>query len=152
VAPLNQLVARWRSHLPRAGCIIPWFDPDDGGVAACVLLLLEAPAPATARLGDQAVCSEDNNDSTNRALRELRTRAGLDRGHVVKWNIVPWAVPPEVPRRPLRACDVTAALPALREVTDLLPSLQLVIPLSATRGAAQNRLPLSCMHSSRPLR
>lgn len=127
VAPLNRAVASWRHRPDLAGRTIPWFDPDDGGIEARVLLLLEAPAPATARSGDDSFCSEDNDDSTNRTLKELRSRSGLERWQVVKWNVVPWAPPTPTSSPPAPKPDIPAALPALHTVMQLLPSTGLVI-------------------------
>lgn len=124
VAPLNRTVACWRQRPDLDGFTIPWFDPDDGGVGASVLLLLEAPSPATARSGDLSICSEDNHDATNRILKELRSASGLERREVVKWNIVPWASGIPASSTPLRVPAVSAALPALEAIMRLLTSTE----------------------------
>lgn len=87
VRPLNDLVRRWRRRWPER--TIPWFDPDDGGIEATVLLLMEAPGPRTAAAGNDGFCSEDNDDPTARTVRTVRASAGLPRVRYVKWNIVP---------------------------------------------------------------
>ncbi|GAA2057164.1 hypothetical protein GCM10009722_14910 [Williamsia deligens] len=88
VAPLNELVATWR----RDHAMVPWFDPDDGGVRARLLILMESPAPRTMRAGGSGFCSGDNPDPSNRLLSSLRGTHGPPRSDCLKWNIVPWAV------------------------------------------------------------
>lgn len=88
VAPLNALVGTWRGD----HAMVPWFDPDDGGTAARLLILMESPAPRTMGDGGTGFCSEDNPDPSNRLLSSLRDAHGPPRSDCLKWNIVPWAV------------------------------------------------------------
>ena len=82
VAPLNELVRRWREPAGRPSRAVPWFDPDGGGVGARVLLLMESSGPRTVAAGDLGFSSEDNEDPTSRRLRRLRAgsapRAAFD--------------------------------------------------------------------------
>ncbi|MBE7188623.1 uracil-DNA glycosylase [Jatrophihabitans endophyticus] len=126
VRPLNDLVDRWRSRWPDRP--IPWFDPADGGVAATTLLLMEAPGPRTAAMGEQGFCSEDNTDATNAVLRHERERSGLRRRDYVKWNIIPWQVTDAAGKwRSPRPRDLEEAAQPLTELLALLPDLALVI-------------------------
>ena len=128
VRPLNEKVAAWRLRDPAA--LIPWFDPDDGGVDAPVLVLMEAPGPGTVRPGGSNFCSEDNNDGTARTLRRLREQAALPRGSYLKWNIVPWAVHhPDGRWRAPQQADLLAARPALAELMQTMTRLRLVIAM-----------------------
>ena len=128
VRPLNDLVRMWRVREP--GSLIPWFDPDDAGVDARVLVLMEAPGPATVRPGGSNFCSEDNSDGTARTLRRLREEAGLPRLSLVKWNIVPWAMHgPDGRWRAPQQADLVAARPALAELMRTLPKLRLVVAM-----------------------
>lgn len=128
VAPLNTLVEAWRRE--KATTRIPWFDPDDGGVNARVMILMEAPAPRTVSATGTGICSEDNADSTNRRLSALREAAGVARAQCVKWNMVPWAVnedarPVRTPSRP----ETDSAIPHLLELLRLLREVEVVVAL-----------------------
>jgi hypothetical protein len=123
---------------------VPWFDPDDAGVDARVLLLLEAPGapsvgsgsprPAAKRSG---IISSHNNDSTAATAHTLRMEAGLatENGSDMcpHWNVVPWYVGDGTKIRPVGDPDLIEAQPALREVLSLLP-----VP---TLGIEQMRAP-----------
>lgn len=125
VHPLNALVDTWRARRP--GAVIPWFDPDDGGIKASILLLMEAPGPATSAHGDRGFCSEDNDDPTNAVLRRERQDCGLQRENYVKWNIVPWQLTGDDGWRSPRPADLEQAAGSLTEMLAVLPDLALVI-------------------------
>ena len=128
VAPLNALVRRWRQTRPG----IPWFDPDDGGVNARVLVLMESPSPRTVRAGAAGFCSEDNDDVTAAVFRGLRIESGLARASYVRWNICPWAVSgPDGHWAAPTDADLAEASPALGELLTALPHLTLTICLGA---------------------
>ena len=121
VATLNAMVRRWRE---RPGSpVVPWFDPDDAGTAAKVLILMESPAPATAEMGAAAFCSLDNVDRSNRTMRSVMTEVGLARSACVKWNVVPWVSSTRAPT----FADIDAARPLLIAVMDQLPALEIVV-------------------------
>ena len=128
VRPLNDLVGRWRAEAPSR--LIPWFDPDDGGVQARTLLLMEAPGPRTVRAGGSGFCSLDNIDGTHRTVRRMLEEVALPRTAVVKWNVVPWAVADAAGQwsAPSRA-DLVAARDALAQVMALLTRVRLVITM-----------------------
>lgn len=131
VQPLNALVRAWRAALPDAK--IPWFDPDDGGSEARVLILMESPAPTTVGPSGSGFCSEDNDDRSNQLVREMRRAAGLSRRYCLKWNVVPWAVLDSSghPRTPARS-EITIATPYLIEVLDAAPNVEVVITLGTS--------------------
>lgn len=151
VAPLNALVRAWRGA--GAGRKVPWFDPDDGGTGARVLVLMEAPGPGTVRAGGSGFCSEDNPDGTARTFAALRAEAGLDRRDYVRWNVVPWAVHDATGTwcAPT-AADLEHARPALAQLLAALPRLRLVVVMGqralvgytrhATLSAPVRALPL----------
>lgn len=128
VAPLNALVRSWRSADDTA--LIPWFDPDDGGVAARLLVLMESPAPRTVANDGSGFCSQDNVDRSNRCVATSFASAGISRLDCVKWNVVPWALRDDGdhPRAP-RQRDLELAAPALREVLALTPDVDVVLTL-----------------------
>ncbi|AMY20237.1 MULTISPECIES: uracil-DNA glycosylase [Nocardiaceae] len=129
VAELNAVVDRWTRARQAS---IPWFDPDDGGVSARVLVLLESPGPKTVRAGGTMMCSFDNPDTTNPALKSAFDRAGVDRTSCVKWNVVPWAVldPDGHPAAPTSSILADSA-PFLQEILVRLPDLEVVLVLGA---------------------
>jgi len=128
VAPLNDLVRSWRT----GGRFVPWVDPDGGGTGSRVLVLMEAPGPATVAAGDLGFSSEDNADPTARTFRELREASGLARGEYLRWNVVPWALRDARGRhRPPRVDDLVEAEPALRAVVGALPQLRVVVAVGA---------------------
>lgn len=128
VAPLNSLVRTWRSNGPTEQ--IPWFDPDDGGVRARLLLLMESPAPRTLGANGSGLCSLDNLDASNRRLMGSLQSSGIPRGLCLKWNMVPWTLSDDAgrPRAPKRS-DLEQAAPRLRDVLGLLPDLDVVLTL-----------------------
>lgn len=130
VAPLNDLVRSWRSR--GADRSIPWFDPDDGGTGAKVLILMESPAPRTVGPSGSNFCSLDNSDSSNRLLGNLIEEAGIRRADCLKWNAVPAALRDELgaPRAARRA-DVEDGAHRLREVLALTRRLQIVLTLGS---------------------
>ncbi|MFW6187859.1 MAG: uracil-DNA glycosylase [Actinomycetota bacterium] len=137
VAPLNALVRSWRE----GGRFVPWMDPDGGGTAARVLVLMEAPGPATVAAGDLGFSSEDNPDPTARVFRRLREESGLARADYLRWNVVPWALRDEAGRhRPPRVGDLAEAEPALRELIGALPRLRVVVAFGAPALTGMMRL------------
>ena len=137
VAPLNALVRGWRS----GGRFVPWVDPDGGGTGARVLVLMEAPGPATVAAGERGFSSEDNPDPTARVFKGLREESGLARGDYLRWNVVPWALRDADGRhRPPRVEDLVEAEPALRELVGSLPELRVVVTFGAPALTGMMRL------------
>jgi four helix bundle protein len=117
VAPLTQLVERLRSGLSKSAEDIPDFDPEDGGINARVLLLLQDPGVKAIKSG---FISRDNPDSTALCLNETLRQAGLMRSQYAIWNIVPW-------RGALYPADLDTGRSALTEIVSLMPNLKIVI-------------------------
>lgn len=146
VAPLTDYVLRLRAK-HGGGEAVPWFDPDDGGINARVLLLLEAPGPRA--LGTDSprpasrgsgFISATNNDPTARITLACRTEAGLTADQCVHWNAVPWYIGDGTRIRPATTADLVAALPATRELLGLLPDLRVVVLLGNKAQDAWPRL------------
>src|SRR5918997_4918657 len=83
VAPLNDLAHEMATATGRP---VPFADPDGGGVAARVLLLLETPSRAGAY--GSGMTSIDNDDSAAANLWRALAEIGLDPGSVLLWNAV----------------------------------------------------------------
>ncbi len=145
IAPLTQFVRRLRSQRG-GGESVPWFDPDEGGVGARILLLLEAPGPRATGPGGPRPAAEgsgfiscDNNDQTAANLWALLDQAGVDRREIVTWNIVPWYVGDGTAIRPVSVADLEEARPALRELLSLLPEVRVVVLLGRKAAAGWQR-------------
>ena len=137
VAPLNALVRAWRA----GGRFVQWVDLDGGGTGARVLVLMEAPGPATVAAGDLSFSSEHNPDPTARIFRALREESGLVRGDYLRWNVMPWALLGADGRhRPPRVDDLAEAEPALRELVGALPELRVVVTFGAPALTGMMRL------------
>jgi hypothetical protein len=145
VAPLTQFVRQLRSQRG-GGESVPWFDPDEGGVGARILLLLEAPGPrATGPGGPRPAArgsgfiSCDNDDQSAANLWALLDQAGVDRREIATWNVVPWYVGDETVIRPVSGADLEEARPALRELVSLLPQVRVVVLLGRKAAAGWRR-------------
>jgi hypothetical protein len=127
VASLNNWVLELRKRLgPKA--IVPWFDPEDGGIEGQILWLLEAPGPkATRERGGSGFISCNNNDGTAQNTWETREKAGVSRKLVVHWNVIPYYLGSSTKIRAHDKDDIAAVGPLLRELLNLLPKLQVVI-------------------------
>lgn len=137
VAPLNALVRSWRAD----GRFVPWVDPDGGGTASRVLVLMEAPGPATVAAGDLGFSAEENPGPTARSFRELRGASGLARDGYLQWNVVPWALRDAAGRHHApKAGDLAAAGPALRAMIGALPRLRVVVTFGAPALTGMMRL------------
>ena len=135
VAPINRLAARIAAA---TDSVVPSADPDGGGVAARVLLLLETPSRAGGYT--TGLISIDNDDTAAANLWRALDAVGLDRRLVLVWNAVPWYVgSPDKIRSPTPA-EITAGLAWLRRLLDLLPELRVVACFG--RAAARAVLPL----------
>ena len=126
VAPLNHWVESLRARLGPSS-IVPWFDPADGAVDATILWLLEAPGPKSTEQSGSGIISCDNNDGAAENTWRTRREAGVDRRHVVHWNVIPYYIGNETKIRAWRQGDVAHAGPLLKELVDLLPRLRSVI-------------------------
>jgi hypothetical protein len=107
MVPLRDFVQSLRNEIgPEAR--IPDFDPWDGGTAAEILFLLEAPGAKALFSG---FISRNNPDETAKNFFELNAQAGIPRERTITWNIVPWyigsgsRIRPANNREPLPYCD-----------------------------------------------
>lgn len=127
VQPLNVLAAYWRAEVP--GRFVPWFDPDDAGIHARVIVLLERPAPSTVAQAEAALSSEDNDNASSRAVRAARIESGLQRDQYLRWNVIPWVDPHA--SRASGDVAVDSARGALHALMTELPELRVIIALGS---------------------
>lgn len=147
VAPLNALADRIADteHLPHGH--VPYVDPDQGGVGARMLVLLDNPSTKAEAGTGSGLLSLDNNDRTARNCREAYARHNVDWNDVVHWNVVPFPVAGEKNGGSTSAERARAAR-WTREVVALLPNLEIVLLLGGSardgwKRAAINRTDLS---------
>ena len=135
VAPVNALA---REIAGATGAVVPFADPDGGGVGARVLLLLETPSRAGGYT--TGLISVDNDDTAAANLWRALSTVGLDRRAVLVWNAVPWYVGTADKIRSPTPAEITAGLAWLRRLLDLLPDLRVVACFG--RAAARAVQPL----------
>jgi hypothetical protein len=121
VRGLTEFVEDLQRQRPSAE--IPFFDPADGGIAARVLFLLEAPGPNATGSG---FVSRDNPDETAANIWTMSREVGLNRTECVIWNVCPWYVGPGGRIRAVRAAEVREAAESLRVLLGHLSRLQCV--------------------------
>jgi len=120
---LNQFVEKIRQE-KGSDYYIPYFDPNDGGVNAKTLFLLEAPGPRAVR---SEFVSRNNPDETARNILELLNEAGLSREETVLWNTVPWYIGSGKKIRGATEADVEGSLAYLKELLSILKDLRSIV-------------------------
>ena len=123
IRPLTHFVKEIRKETG-LGKNIPYFDPDDGGVDARCLFLLEAPGPKAVESG---FISRNNPDETAKNFFDLNQQAGIPREVTVTWNIVPWYIGTGRKIRAANNHDILEGIKYLTQLLFLLPKLELVV-------------------------
>ncbi len=149
MAPLTAFVRAL--EVERGPGMVPWFDPDDAGIKARVLLLFEAPgAKATSGDGPRArqqgsgFVSVDNEDRSAELTWQLFGDVGVNRStDVVLWNVVPSYVGDTRHIRAVTDRDLDASRPALVRLLELLTELRIVVLVGAKaqRGWLRAQIP-----------
>ena len=132
IAPLTLLVEKIRRE--RAGAIVPYFDPLDGGTNARVLFLLEAPGPNA-----KYFISRNNPDETAKNMFELQRTAEIARRDTIFWNVVPWYIGDGRRIRASRSADFDQGRPYLEQVLALLSQLRAIVLLGDEAQRAWDR-------------
>jgi uracil-DNA glycosylase len=152
ILPLTGLVERIRQE-QGCGLAVPYCDPDDGGIQAECLFVLEAPG---ARAVASGFVSRNNPDETAKNFCLLNAAAGIPRARTATWNIVPWYIGTGKRIRAAATADVTTGWPYLLRLLDLLPRLRVVVLVGRKAQRVQSRLAverpelavLACPHPS----
>ena len=136
VAPLTEFVRRLRCEHPER--FVPWFDPDEAGVCARILILLEAPGRKAMREhGGSGFVSSDNDDQTAENMWRLLRDAEVERTReVVTWNAVPWYLGDGQRIAAAQSRDLEESRQALRDLLDLLPRVRVVVLLGKKTAKA----------------
>lgn len=136
ISPLTRFVVALREKMgPEAA--IPYIDPWDGGVNAVVLFLLEAPGPKAKNSG---FVSMNNPDETAKNFFEISREAGINRKHIVTWNVVPWYIGAGQRIRPATRADIAVGIESLAELLSLLPSLRAVVLVGGKAQKAESHI------------
>ncbi|SDO47600.1 uracil-DNA glycosylase [Geodermatophilus sp. DSM 45219] len=109
---------------------VPFLDPESGGAAARVLVLLQDPSEVAAH-GSRLI-SRHNNDMTAANTHRISTEVGLPHATTVHWNVVPWWVAdPAIPAGERLGLSAAArrARPHLGTLLGLLPDVRVVVLL-----------------------
>ena len=120
VRPLTAFIEQLRAN----GLAVPNVDPDDGGVNARALFLLETPGPQAVGTG-YVSCS--NPDPSARNMRIALDWAGFARSDVLLWNVVPQCISTLEQNRNVSNAQIRDAAPDTQAFIDLLPALKVVI-------------------------
>ena len=123
IAPLTEFVDTLRAEMG-SDYKIPYFDPWDGGIAAEVLYLLEAPGAKAVLSG---FISRNNPDETAKHFFQLNEQAGIPRKQTITWNIVPWYIGSRSRIRPANSRDIDVSLRFLDSLLNLLPGLRAIV-------------------------
>ncbi len=150
--PLNQFREGLIDRLP-PNSFVPNFDPNDAGVDASILLLLETPGRTPRATG---FTSLDNPSATSKNLLQLVADAKLDRDHVLMWNTVPWDINDSDRIRPVSNMQLKMGTSELEKLLDILPALRFVVFLGKKAQKAipvvtakpQNLQFVACPHPS----
>jgi len=130
VKPLNDLADRIADAEGLPHGHVPYVDPDQSGIKARMLVLLDNPSTKAEAGTGSGLLSLDNNDRTARNVREAYARHGVRHNDVVHWNVAPFPVVGvknggSTPAERQRAAQWT------REVVALLPNVEIVLLLGA---------------------
>lgn len=109
---------------------IPYVDPDQGGIRARVLVLLDNPSTKAETGTGSGMLSLDNNDRTARNCREAYARHGISWSEVVHRNVVPFPVA-GIKNGGSTTAERTRAVRWTREFVDRCPDLDTVLLLGA---------------------
>ena len=119
---------------------MPNVDPDDGGVAALALFLLETPGP---RAVNSDFVSRDNPDPSARNMGIELDRSGFQRSEVVIWNVVPHCLSTAIKNSNATLAQIRAAAADTQAFIDTLRQLRVVVFCGRKAQLAQKciRLP-----------
>lgn len=135
IKPLSDFVRDLRQQ--RGGDLIPWFDPTEAGVAARILMLLEAPGRKAAPGQGSGFISPDNNDGSAQNMWNLLREAGVNRRReIVTWNVIPWYIGSVSRIRAASGDDIREAHEALVRLLRLLADLRVVLLLGKPAAEA----------------
>ena len=120
VQPLMTYIEQMRAD----GLIVPNVDPDNGGVNANALFLLESPGPKA--VGTMYV-SRNNPAPSAQNIGKALDAAGFRSSDILLWNVVPQCISTVDQNKRVSYTQIAEAVPHTQAFIDLLPSLKVVI-------------------------
>lgn len=117
-------LAEFVDSLRARGLDVPDLDPNDGGINAKAVFLLESPGPKA--VGTQYI-SADNPDPSARNMKKLLSEAGFKRSDVALWNVVPQSISTIHRNRNATFAHVRDAVPDTQAFIDLFPLLRVIV-------------------------
>jgi uracil-DNA glycosylase family 4 len=134
--PLTEFVEALRREKGRQYGI-PNFDPCDGGIAAKVLIVAEAPGPKAIASG---FVSRNNDDQTAQNTARILGNSGLKREDTIIWNIIPWYLGTGEKIRQPKPEEIEEGLDYLLKLIGLLENLRAVVLIGAKAKQVSNRI------------
>jgi uracil-DNA glycosylase len=126
---------------------VPNFDPNDGGVDAEALFLLEKPGEKAIESG---FVSRNNNDDTAANILRFMKEADIPRKKTCLWNAVPGRKTPGKPT----TLEIQQGATALADLLRILGKVQVVVLVGKEAGqawlSAENLRPLPTIKSAHP--
>lgn len=130
VAPINALADRVADSAGFSHGLVPYADPQLGGVDAEVLALLDNPSTKAEAGTGSGLLSLENDDPTARHCAEVYNDFGLRPGRVVHWNVAPAPIAgPKNGKSSGPERDRGAVW--LRELLEMLPNLRVILLMGA---------------------
>jgi hypothetical protein len=140
VLGLTSLVGGLRAR----GLNVPNVDPNDGGINASILFLLETPGPKAVG----GFVSRDNPDPSARNFTQVCEQVGLERTKTAIWNVVPICISTaDKSRNPSRS-EIIAAVPDTQAFINQFVRLKAVIFCG---GSAKIAMPYVDCHDAKKL-
>ncbi|MFD5177861.1 uracil-DNA glycosylase [Nocardia sp. NPDC058379] len=131
VAPINALSDKIALAEGLEQGVVPYVDPDMGGIRARALVLLDNPSTMAESGTGSGLLSLDNNDWTARNCREAYAVYGVEWHDVVHWNVCPFPTS-NIKNGRSKAGERHRAVRWTRELVALLPRLEIVLPLGGS--------------------
>ena len=157
VAPFNEIADKIADAegIPRGS--VPYVDPQLGGIHARVLALLDNPSTKAEAGTGSGLLSLENNDPTAKNCAAFYNDLGLGPELFVHWNVAPAPISGEK-NNGSSGPERARGAKWLREFTELLPNLQVVLLMGDNARDGWNRsglnpkgvvIPLDVPHPSR---
>jgi hypothetical protein len=122
VEPLTRLISVIRDRA--GGQTVPNVDPNDGGINAPALFLLESPGPKAAWTD---FVSRDNPDPSARNMTCALRQAEFTREQTLLWNVVPQCVSTPEKNRNATRLQVRRAVPDTEAFVAALRVLRVIV-------------------------
>ena len=138
VAPINELADRVADAEGIARGLVPYVDPQLGGIDATVLALLDNPSTKAEAGTGSGLLSLENDDGTAHYCAGCYNDFGLTPWQVVHWNVAPAPIA-GVKNRGSSGSERARGARWLHELLDLLPNLRVILLMGDNARAGWKR-------------